>query len=72
MDYAKESLKRHEQWKGKIEVVCTVPLESKEDLSLAYTPCVTRPFPTNKLDGLYICRKCIRVTKVQTARQIGI
>ena len=42
MDYAKESLKRHEQWKGKIEVVCTVPLETKEDLSLAYTPGVAQ------------------------------
>ena len=38
MDYAKESLKLHEQWKGKIEVIATVPVESKEDLSLAYTP----------------------------------
>ncbi|MBR4308404.1 MAG: NADP-dependent malic enzyme [Oscillospiraceae bacterium] len=42
MDYAKESLKRHEQWKGKIEVVCTVPLKTKEDLSLAYTPGVAQ------------------------------
>ena len=32
MDYAKESLKLHEQWKGKIEVVETVPVKSKEDL----------------------------------------
>ena len=38
MDYAKESLKLHEQWKGKIEVVETVPVKSKEDLALAYTP----------------------------------
>ena len=37
MDYAKESLKLHEQWKGKIEVVETVPVKSKEDLALAYT-----------------------------------
>ena len=43
MDYAKESLKRHEQWKGKIEVVCKVPVETKEDLSLAYTPGVAQP-----------------------------
>ena len=43
MDYAKESLKRHEQWKGKIEVVCKVPVENKEDLSLAYTPGVAQP-----------------------------
>ena len=33
MDYAKESLKLHEQWKGKIEVVATVPVENKDDLS---------------------------------------
>ena len=43
MDYAKESLKLHEQWKGKIEVIATVPVESKEDLSLAYTPGVAQP-----------------------------
>ena len=43
MDYAKESLKLHEEWKGKIEVTATVPVESKEDLSLAYTPGVAQP-----------------------------
>ncbi len=43
MDYAKESLKLHEQWKGKIEVVSTVPVETKDDLSLAYTPGVAQP-----------------------------
>ena len=43
MDYAKESLKLHEQWKGKIEVVETVPVKSKEDLALAYTPGVAEP-----------------------------
>ena len=43
MDYAKESLKLHEQWEGKIEVIATVPVESKEDLSLAYTPGVAQP-----------------------------
>lgn len=43
MDYAKESLRLHEQWKGKIEVKATVPVESKEDLSLAYTPGVAQP-----------------------------
>ena len=43
MDYAKESLKRHQQWGGKIEVVCKVPVENKEDLSLAYTPGVAQP-----------------------------
>ena len=43
MDYAKESLKMHEQWKGKIEVVATAPVATKEDLSLAYTPGVAQP-----------------------------
>ncbi|MCI1305808.1 MAG: NAD-dependent malic enzyme [Lachnospiraceae bacterium] len=43
MDYAKESLKLHEQWKGKIEVVTTVPVKTKDDLSLAYTPGVAAP-----------------------------
>ena len=43
MDYAKESLKLHGQWKGKIEVVATVPVKTKEDLSLAYTPGVAQP-----------------------------
>ena len=43
MDYAKESQKLHEQWKGKIEVIATVPVESKDDLSLAYTPGVAQP-----------------------------
>ena len=43
MNYAEESLKKHYEWKGKIEVVATVPVESKDDLSLAYTPGVAQP-----------------------------
>ena len=43
MDYAKESLRLHGEWKGKIEVVCAVPCASKEDLALAYTPGVAQP-----------------------------
>lgn len=43
LDYAKESLKLHEEWKGKIEVISTVPVETKENLSLAYTPGVAQP-----------------------------
>ena len=43
MDYAKESLRLHGEWKGKIEVVATVPVETKDDLSLAYTPGVAQP-----------------------------
>ena len=43
MNYAEESLRLHGQWKGKIEVVATVPVATKEDLSLAYTPGVAQP-----------------------------
>ena len=43
MDYAKESLRLHGQWGGKIEVVATVPVATKDDLSLAYTPGVAQP-----------------------------
>ena len=43
MDYAKESLRLHGEWKGKIEVVATAPVATKEDLSLAYTPGVAQP-----------------------------
>ena len=43
MDYAKESLKKHFEWKGKIEVVSRVPVDGKEALSLAYTPGVAQP-----------------------------
>jgi malate dehydrogenase (oxaloacetate-decarboxylating) len=43
MDYAKESLRLHGEWKGKIEVVTRVPTDTKQDLSLAYTPGVAQP-----------------------------
>lgn len=43
MDYAKEALKRHVEWHGKIEIVPTCPLENKDDLSTAYTPGVAEP-----------------------------
>lgn len=43
MDYAEESLKKHAEWKGKIEVVSRVKVENAEDLSLAYTPGVAKP-----------------------------
>ena len=43
MDYAKESLRLHKEWKGKIEVNATVPVATREDLSLAYTPGVAQP-----------------------------
>jgi len=43
MDYRKESLRLHGEWKGKIEVTPTVEVRSKEDLALAYTPGVAEP-----------------------------
>lgn len=43
MDYRKESLRLHGEWKGKIEVKATVPVTNKEELSLAYTPGVAEP-----------------------------
>lgn len=43
MNYAKESLRLHGEWRGKIEVKATVPVETKDDLSLAYTPGVAEP-----------------------------
>ena len=43
MDYAKESLRLHEQWGGKIEVINKVPCSTKEELALAYTPGVAQP-----------------------------
>ena len=43
MNYRQESLKKHGEWKGKIETVCRVPTDSREALSLAYTPGVAEP-----------------------------
>ncbi len=43
MDIRKESLKKHYEWNGKIEVISRVPINSREDLSLAYTPGVAEP-----------------------------
>lgn len=43
MDYRKESLKKHAEWRGKIETKVRVPVESRDDLSLAYTPGVAQP-----------------------------
>lgn len=43
MDYRKESLKLHEKWRGKIEVTPRVPVDTREHLSLAYTPGVAEP-----------------------------
>ena len=43
MDYAKEALRLHREWKGKLEVTPKVPVATREDLSLAYTPGVAAP-----------------------------
>ncbi len=43
MDYAAVSLQKHGEWRGKIEVTATVPVQTQEDLSLAYTPGVAQP-----------------------------
>ncbi len=43
MNYAEESLKKHYEWNGKIEVICRAPLNTRDDLSLAYTPGVAQP-----------------------------
>jgi malate dehydrogenase (oxaloacetate-decarboxylating) len=43
MNYAEESLKKHYQWRGKLEIVHKMPVSTREDLSLAYTPGVAQP-----------------------------
>ncbi len=43
MNYAEESLKRHYQWKGKLETVTKMPGATSDDLSLAYTPAWPSP-----------------------------
>lgn len=43
MDIRKEALQKHEEWKGKIEVISRTPVKTKEQLSLAYTPGVAEP-----------------------------
>ena len=43
MNIREESLKKHYEWKGKIEVVSRIPVNTREELSLAYTPGVAEP-----------------------------
>lgn len=43
MDIKEEALKKHYEWQGKLEVVSRAKIETKEDLSLAYTPGVAQP-----------------------------
>ena len=48
MDYYKESLKMHEEHKGKMAVASKVKVETKDDLSTAYTPGVAEPVPQDQ------------------------
>ncbi len=43
MNIREESLQKHYEWNGKIEVITRAPIQSKKDLSLAYTPGVAEP-----------------------------
>ncbi len=43
IDYSAEAIRLHKEWKGKIEVIATVPVETRDDLSIAYTPGVAQP-----------------------------
>ncbi len=43
MDIKKEALKKHSEWKGKIEVISRTPVKNREQLSIAYTPGVAQP-----------------------------
>ena len=43
MNYAEESLRLHAEWQGKIEVISKVPVRTKDELSVAYTPGVAQP-----------------------------
>ena len=48
MDYAEQSLRLHEQWRGKIEITARAAVDSKQTLSLAYTPGVAKPWKFRK------------------------
>ena len=43
MDAASEALKKHREWQGKLETVNKMPIETADDLSIAYTPGVAAP-----------------------------
>lgn len=43
MDYAQEALRKHREWKGKLRIIPACPLETRDDLSVAYTPGVAEP-----------------------------
>ena len=50
MDYAAEALKKHKEWKGKLETKNKMAIENKDDLSIAYTPGVAAPCLEIKAD----------------------
>ena len=43
MDYAKEALRMHREWRGKLDIVPKMSIKNKDDLSIAYTPGVAQP-----------------------------
>ena len=53
MDIRQESLKKHYEWNGKIEVIARCPIESRQDLSLAYTPGVAEP--CLEINDVFVC-----------------
>ena len=60
MDYVKAALEKHLEWKGKIEIVPVCPVETKDDLSIAYTPGVAAPcmqINQDESDVYEYCRK---------------
>jgi len=60
MDYVKAALEKHLEWKGKIEIVPVCPVETKDDLSIAYTPGVAAPcmqINQEESDVYEYCRK---------------
>ena len=59
MDYGRESLKKHYEWKGKLEVVPRAAVDSREALSLAYTPGVAAPCLEIQKDCLLYTSRCV-------------
>ena len=55
MDYAKEALRLHAKWNGKLETVPKMKIENRDDLSIAYTPGVAAPCLEIEKDKKYCC-----------------
>lgn len=68
MDYGKIAIEKHKEWEGKIEVICRSPLETKDDLSIAYTPGVASPCLEIKddIDKSYIYTRRANLVAVVT------